>query len=105
MLFRSLLVGVHGDGVVHRLLGDLHELVGPQRGLVGGHGAGHEIGHVQDDLGGPVVDAQIVGVEELGQVVQDAGVRVPEFVERLGTIRFDAYLEKNSTNFSCFVFK
>ena len=48
-----------------------------------------------------MVDAQIVGVEELGQVVQDAGVRVPEFVERLGTIRFDAYLEKNSTNFSC----
>lgn len=52
-----------------------------------------------------MVDAQVVGVEELGQVVQDAGVRVPEFVERLGTIRFDAYLEKNSTNFSCFVLK
>lgn len=59
------------------------------------------VGEVQDFLVGPVVGLQLEGLEDAGtfQHIQCLGVAGPEFVERLAAIRYDANLEKNSTNF------
>lgn len=59
------------------------------------------VGEVQDFLVGPVVGLQLECFEDAGafQNIQCLGVAGPEFVERLAAIRYDANLEKNSTNF------
>ena len=59
------------------------------------------VGEVQDFLIRPVVGLQLEGFEDAGtfQNIQCLGVAGPEFVERLAAIRYDANLEKNSTNF------
>lgn len=64
------------------------------------------VGEVQDLLIGTVVDVQLVGGKRAGafQDVQGPGVGCAEFVERLAAIRYDTFLEKNSTNFWCLVF-